>query len=238
MRHILLAFPALMLSSCGHAESGSSATGSRSFDLVGFEQVALRGSDDVHVVTGKSFSVSATGPQSELDQLEIEVDGDTLKVGRKSTSPWHIGWSRDSKGVVVTVTMPSIRGARLAGSGDMTVEGATADVFKGSLAGSGDLKLGNVQAKAVELNLAGSGDIEVSGKTGLVKISGAGSGDVRAKALEAETADISLAGSGSVGARATGDASVSILGSGDVEISGTNKCKTSKLGSGSVTCTA
>lgn len=242
MRHIILAVPALFLASCGHAESGgsdSSAIGSRSFALADFDQVALRGSDNVNVVVGKSFSVSATGPESALDQLDIFVEGGVLKIGRKSGSSWHIGWSRkDERDVKITVTMPSIRGAKLAGSGDMAVDRATADAFKVSLAGSGDLKVGNVQAKSVALSLAGSGDVEIAGRTGSIDISGAGSGNVMANALEAETADISLAGSGNVSARATGSASVSIMGSGDVAISGTDKCKTSKLGSGSVTCKA
>lgn len=242
MRHLFLAVPALLLASCGHAESGasdSSAIGSRSFALADFDQVALRGSDDVNVVVGKSFSVSATGPESALDQLEIVVEDGVLKIGRKSNSSWHIGWShKGDRDVKITVIMPAIRGAKLAGSGDMAVDSATADAFKVSLAGSGGLKIGNVQAKSIDLNLAGSGDIEIAGRTGSIDISGAGSGNVMANALEAETADISIAGSGNVSARATGSASVSVMGSGDVVISGTDKCKTSKLGSGSVTCKA
>lgn len=240
MRFLLVAVPAILLASCGHAESGAastSATGSRTFALADFDKVTLRGSDNVNVIVGKSFSVSATGPTAELDLLEIVVDDGVLKVGRKSSSSWHIGWSRKSgEDVRVTVTMPAIRGASLAGSGDMMIDRATADSFKISLAGSGNLKVGKLEAKAADLSLAGSGDIEVAGKVGTLEISGAGSGDVVAAALEAETADISLAGSGNVSARATGSASVSVMGSGDVTITGTDKCKTSKLGSGSVSC--
>lgn len=240
MRHLFLAVPALLLASCGHADSGASETsavGSHRFALANFDRVSLRGSDDVNVVLGTRFSVSATGPKSALEQLEIVVEDGVLKVGRKSRSAWHIGWSRNGdKGAQITVTMPAIRGASLAGSGDMTVNSATADAFKISLAGSGNLKIGNVQARSVDLNLAGSGDIEIAGRTGSIDISSAGSGNVAAGAIEAETADISLAGSGNVSVRATGSASVSIMGSGDVAVSGTDKCKTSKLGSGSVTC--
>lgn len=242
MRQIVLALPVLLLASCGHAESGgsnSSANGSRSYPLANFDQVALRGSDDVNVIVGKGFSVSATGPESSLDQLEIVVDDGVLKIGRKSSSSWHIGWSnRDDREVKITVTMPSMRGAKLAGSGDMAVNQATADAFKVSLAGSGDLKIGKIEAKSVDLNLAGSGNVQIAGRTDTIDISGAGSGNVIASGLEAETAAISLAGSGNVSARATGSASVSVMGSGDVAISGTDKCKTSKLGSGSVTCKA
>jgi len=242
MRHLALAIPALLLVSCGHAETSSresSAIGSRNFALAGFDEVALRGSDDVEVLVGKAFSVSATGPEAVLDRLEITVENGVLKIGRKANSSWHIGWSgKGEKGVKVVVTMPAMRGARLAGSGNMSVDRATADAFKASLAGSGDLKIGNVEAKSVDLDLAGSGNIEIAGRTGTIDVSGAGSGNIMARALEAETADISIAGSGNVSARATGSASVSVVGSGDAEISGTASCKTSKLGSGNVTCKA
>jgi hypothetical protein len=241
MRYAALAFPALVLASCGHAGTSTaegSAISSRSFALSDFDQVALRGSDDVSVIVGKDFSVSATGPQSSLDQLEVIVEDGALKIGRKSGSSWHIGWSRKSdKSVKVTVTMPVIRGAKLSGSGDMTVDRAAADAFLASLAGSGNLNIGNVQAKTVNLRLAGSGDLMIGGRTKQVDISSAGSGDITAKALEADIANISLAGSGNASVRATGNASVSLMGSGDVQITGTSQCKTSKLGSGSVTCT-
>ncbi|MFO1241504.1 MAG: head GIN domain-containing protein [Sphingomonadaceae bacterium] len=239
MRLMSVAFPAILLASCGHAEGGaasSSAIGSRTFAVANFDKVALQGSDNVNVLVGKDFSVSAKGPEDELERLEILVDDGVLKIGRKSGSSWHIGWSRKSDDVTVTVTMPAIQAASLAGSGDMTIDSATSDSFKSSVAGSGNLKIGKLEAKSADLSLAGSGDIVIAGKVGTLEISGAGSGNVAASALEAETADISLAGSGNVDARATGSASVSVMGSGDVTIFGTDKCKTSKLGSGSVSC--
>lgn len=240
MRSLALALPLIFLASCGHAEGSadeSSAIATRSFALAGFDQVALRGSDDVNVVIGKDFAVSATGPEAALDQMEILVEDGTLKVGRKSNSSWHIGWSRHGdKGVKVIVTMPAIRGAKLAGSGDMTIDRAVADDFRGVLAGSGNLTINHAETKAVKLNLAGSGDVEIAGRTTAIDISSAGSGNIAARKLEAETAEISLAGSGNVSARVTGSATVSLMGSGDVDISGTQKCKTSKMGSGSITC--
>lgn len=241
MRYAALAIPALILASCGHVESSAAegpSVSSRSFALNNFDQVALRGSDDVNVMTGKDFSVSATGPQSSLDELEIVVENGVLKIGRKSGASWHFGWSRrGDKSVKVTVTMPTIRGARLVGSGDLTVDRARVEGFLASLTGSGNLRVSNVDAKTVNLSLAGSGDLMVEGRTGLLDISSSGSGDVSATALEAQTAEIALAGSGNANARVTDKASVSLIGSGDVKITGTSNCTTSKVGSGSVTCT-
>lgn len=236
MRNTFFILPALLLSACGVAESTPSGpSGSRSFDLTGFDQVELAGSDDVRIIAGPAFSVQATGPEKILDRLKIEVKGSTLSVGRKSRS-WSMGWNNDN-GAIVTVTMPTIKGASLAGSGDMAVDRVETSKFEANLAGSGNLSIKSAQVDELEVNLAGSGDVTVAGATKTIDISIAGSGDVTTKELNATDARISIAGSGNVDARATGSASVSLLGSGDVNISGTANCKTSKMGSGEVRCT-
>lgn len=242
MRALFVAVPAVLLAACGHAEGNASSTSqtvSRTFALADFDQVALRGSDNVHVVVGNSFSVSATGPSDAIDLLEIVVEDGVLKVGRKSASGLRFGWSKKgTQRIRVAVTMPAIRGASLAGSGDMMIDRATADAFKASLAGSGDLKIARLEAKSVGVSVAGPGNIEVAGKVETLDISGAGSGNVAAGGLEAGTARISLAGSGNVDARAVGSASVSVIGSGRATVTGTDNCKTSRMGSGTISCKA
>ena len=125
MRGTFAYFPIFLLSACGIAESSSSPvdsnpgpSGSRSFDVSGFDQVKLAGSDNVRVVAGSAFSVQATGPEKTLEKLEIAVRGSTLTVGRKSKS-WSMGWSNNPS-ATVTITMPVIKGASLAGSGDFS----------------------------------------------------------------------------------------------------------------------
>jgi hypothetical protein len=236
--HSFILVPLVALAACGsssHAASEDAGpAGSRNFPLAGFDKVSLRGSDDVKVVPGETFSVIARGPEKVLDLLEIEVDGDTLKVGRKSRSSW--AWSHD-KGATITVTMPAIRAASVAGSGDMSVDQAVGPEFKASVAGSGNLRVAKVEAESVEANVAGSGDLEIAGTAKTIDASGAGSGNLSAKNLIAETAKVSIAGSGNATIHAATSASVSLVGSGDVDVSGTDKCSVSKIGSGEVRCT-
>ena len=236
MRNFTLILPALLLGGCGIAESTPSGpSGTRSFEVSGFDQVELAGSDNVRVIAGPAFSVQATGPEKILDQLKIEVKGSRLIVGRKSRN-WVAGW-QSGEGALVTVTMPTIKAASLAGSGDMAIDRVETPEFQANLAGSGNLSLDSAQVEKLEANLAGSGDIILAGTAKTIDISIAGSGDVTAKELNATDARVSIAGSGNVDARATGSASISLLGSGDVNISGTANCKTSKMGSGEVRCT-
>ena len=194
----------------------------------------LRGSDNVIVRVGPAESVNATGPEKILERLKVEVVNGELRIGRESK--WNVGWSSDHDPVVITVTLPRLRGASVAGSGDMKVDRVQATSFDGSVAGSGNLAIGALQADAATLSIAGSGDASAAGQAKSLDISIAGSGDVAAQGLKAERAKISIAGSGDVRAEVTGEADVSILGSGDVTLTGSPRCRVSKMGSGDVNC--
>lgn len=224
---------------CNAGGSSSKASGhqeTRSFAAAGFDRVELAGSDNVVVKVGGKESVTATGDSAVLDRLEIEVRGGKLHVGRKRNSGWiDLGGGRHGN-AIVTVTLPRINGAAVAGSGDLSVDRARADAFAGAVAGSGNLRLASLETRSASFDVAGSGNITVGGAATSVNVSIAGSGDVDAGALKSDQAKISVAGSGNVKAGVNGAASVSIMGSGDVDILGSAKCSVTKMGSGSVRC--
>jgi len=232
MRPIALTF-LVLLGGCSFGGSdGIAGQGSgtqRSWRADGFEKVELAGSDDVDVRVGQAFSVRADGPAEVLDRLRIETDGDTLEIGRKRGDT-VAGKAR------ITVTLPRITGASVAGSGNMRIDRAGGAGFEGSLAGSGNLQLGQLQADAATLNIAGSGTARLAGAAKSLEVSIAGSGDVDAPQLTANEAEISIAGSGNVRATVNGRAEVNIMGSGDVDLGTGAKCQVSKMGSGSVRC--
>ncbi len=206
---------------------------SRSYDVTDFDHVDLRGSDDVDIRVGAAFAIRATGPADLLDKLEITRDGDTLKIGRRGNS---ISWGGGGRAIKIMVTMPSIRGASVAGSGNLSVDRVEGDDFAASASGSGNLTIGAIKTQSASFSVAGSGDIDAAGTTGAVRMNIAGSGDIDAERLTAATGNIAVQGSGEVDATITGTAKVSIVGSGDVDIRGGAKCDVSKMGSGDVRC--
>jgi hypothetical protein len=224
---------AATLAACGTVQAESGA-GSRSFDVRGFDRVSLRGSDNVVVRVGSAESVTAAGPKDVLDRLEVVVVDGELRIGRQKQ--WSTGWSSDGKAAVITVTLPRLRGAAVAGSGDMQVDRAQAVSFSGSVAGSGNLVIGTLQADAASISIAGSGDANLTGQARSLDISIAGSGNLNGAGLRSERAKINVAGSGNVEAYAAAEADVSIVGSGDVTLAGKAKCRVSKMGSGEVRC--
>lgn len=234
MRKALFLGSVVALAACGPvAGAARDGDGARSFALAGFDSVRLAGSDNVRVVRGATFSVVAHGPNVVLDQLDIHTEGSTLIVTRKPRTGRN--WTK--RGATVVVTMPAIRAAQLAGSGDMVVDGAGGARFEGWLKGSGNFDLTSLSAAAVALDVTGSGNLRAAGAARTVALSVSGSGNLDARRLVSDTANISVRGSGNARGYARQSAAVTSAGSGNAEIAGTRNCTISKSGSGNAACT-
>jgi hypothetical protein len=224
-------------SGCGQVRAESGPTVSRNYQVGNFQKIEVAGPYDVEVRTGGNPGVSARGSEKLLERTIVEVRGDKLVIRPESSHGWfHFGWSSRGKADFV-VTVPQLRGATIAGSGDIRVDQVHGDSFEGSVAGSGSLDLGSANVQWLKLAIAGSGGVKAgAGKVQNGEYEIAGSGDVDARAVQADQAKVSIAGSGSVRAQATKTADVSIMGSGDVDVTGGAKCSISKAGSGDVRC--
>lgn len=236
MRGAIL-IPALMLGACsvGGASESKGQPGTRNFQVGAFDKISLTGSSNVVVTVGGAPSVRAEGDSEHLEKLEIKVENGVLQIGYKKGS-WSFGWRKDHGPVTVHVSAPSLRGAEIAGSGDMRIDRVQGEAFAAEIAGSGEMQVAALAARAASFSIAGNGDVSVAGRAETADISIAGNGDVRAGSLEVKRASVSIAGSGNVETRATETANVDIMGSGDVVVTGGAKCSVSKMGSGDVRC--
>lgn len=216
----------------GPGIAGTGTGNARSYAVQDFTGVESSAGDNVDVRVGSGFSVRAEGPADELDKLRIVKDGDRLAIGRRGH---HLFGSRGDR-LTITVTMPRIASASIAGSGNMSVDRVEGSSFKGEIAGSGSLSLKAVQVEDASFAIAGSGDVEAAGTARSLNIDIAGSGGIKAAGLTAQRAKVSIAGSGDVRATVDGEAKVDIMGAGDVELGGKARCTVDKMGSGSVRC--
>lgn len=228
---------AMAAGGCGQSRAQDAGpTVQRSFQVGAFERIEVAGPYDVRVRTGSAPSVSGSGPEKLMERLVVEVKGDRLLIHpRKERSMFN--WSSTRGTATLDVTVPMLRAASIAGSGEVSVDRISGERFDGSVAGSGDLSLDSLEVQALTLSIAGSGDVRArSGQAQSVDYSIAGSGDIDARGVRAGTAALSIAGSGRINGQANGTAAVSIMGSGDVELTGGAKCTVSKAGSGNVRC--
>jgi len=233
----MLALAAAGLAACSvdaqsNQASASGEQGQRNFDVGEFRSVTLVGPHDVNVTVGGAVSVRAEGDTAALDGLDIRVENGALRVGTQR------GWSWRGPGgrVTVHVTVPSLDGASVTGSGDLTVDRAEAERFAANVTGSGDLEIGALRARQANFSITGSGGIDIDGSADEAEISITGSGDADLESFGVRRASVRIMGSGDVSLRATESVSGSVMGSGNVTVRGGANCSVSRMGSGSVNC--
>lgn len=215
-------------------ERDAGPTVDRNYQVGAFSKIEVAGPYDVKVTAGGQPGVSAKGGSALLDETDVVVDGDTLRIMPKKHKGFRFSWHNGTAQFAVSTA--ALSAASIAGSGSIDVDRVVGD-FDGDVAGSGDLRLASLNGGRLKANIAGSGGVSAAaGTLDAVDVNIAGSGDVDVAGAAAKTADVSIAGSGSVKAHATDTAKVSIMGSGDVDIVGGAKCSVSKAGSGDVTC--
>ena len=248
MKNIVFLVPLLALAACegsianavGDAAtstttssfSDGSPIGTSASNPGAFEGVTLAGPDNIIFTTGKEFSIRADGDAKAIDQLRYKISGDQIKIGRDNNG---MSWG-DSGKATIYVSAPSLKSAKLAGSGDMEIDAMTTESTKLSIAGSGNIRVAKIETASLSSKIAGSGNLTLAGTAQSINISIAGSGDVSGKDLNADSASISVAGSGDVELSSDGTVDAKVMGSGDVRIHGDAKCKSRSMGSGDITC--
>lgn len=227
---------ALAATGCGQARSESGGpVVERDYKVGEFSRIDLGGAYDMTVRTGAAPSVHARGGENVLDRMEVEVKGDTLVI-RPKKKGWDMGWTSNGK-VDLTITVPTLRAASLAGAGDIRIDRVAGNSFEGSIAGSGDLRVEQIEVQSLKFDVAGAGNVHaISGRTRNAEYGITGAGDIQASGVTSETASVSITGAGGVTANATKTADVNIVGAGDVNLAGGARCTVSKVGAGDVNC--
>ena len=233
---LTIAVASLPLAACHFTvDSDDGPAHARNFPVSAFTKLVIAGPYQVTVQQGPTAAVAAKGSESALEAVVVEVKDGELAIHPTNRHFWNWGWRHFGK-VDVTVTVPVLEEATIAGSGNITVAGLAVPSFKGAVAGSGNLNLSGVDAQSIDLAIAGSGDIRAAGKAKDVSLTIAGSGDIDTAKLITETAKVSIVGSGDIKANATGTADLDIMGSGDITVTGGAKCTVTKGGSGEAHC--
>lgn len=176
-----------------------------------FSRVKITGITDVTLIQGSSFRVTVSDYENLVDEVETALSGDELRVGYKRNV-----WVTKGKSKAV-ITMPSLKGVQVDGSGDFIIEGpfTGTSLFSVEINGSGNVSINNAIVDEADIHISGSGDVRNFGlqcKKATVKVSGSGNTEITVHNL----LDVRINGSGDVYYKGTASVSASINGSGKV----------------------
>jgi hypothetical protein len=202
---------ALTVSACGLRIEHDGPHTVQTRTVGSFDRVDLRGSTNVVVTRGQSATLTVSGGRNRVRDVITRVRSGTLVVEeRRSDATLHLG----GDGPTVTVSTPSLVGARLDGSGDLSLAG---------LAGG-----------PPALRVDGSGDVDAHGRLDALDAAVDGSGDLDLGDLVAQSATVNLSGSGDANVDAVRTLSAVVSGSGDISYAGNAQVTRNVSGSGDI----
>jgi hypothetical protein len=219
-----------------------------------FTRISFRFPGKLYLKQGSPQKVELVGEPDVLKEIETEVDGDRLTIGREGK--WNSWFSDNAEKVTVYITVPDISGVNVSGSGDIIGE----TLIKGNnlelkVSGSGSMTLEVDASGELDADVSGSGDMNVKGKCGSFDSDVSGSGKIVLAVSVAGEANFGVSGSGRISASGSAESvragisgsgkvlaadlvtnrcNVRISGSGDVEINVKNELDANISGSGTV----
>jgi hypothetical protein len=229
MRRIIILVAALttitaLLPAC---TVGSGEVVSETRTVEGFDEIDLRGVGEVRITVDGTESLMIEAEDNLIDVLTSEVRGGTLVLGTDRPI-------RPTEDVIFTVTMETLRGVEISGSGSVIVTGFSADSFTMDVSGSGSAEIMALAADDVFARISGSGAVVMTGDADSLDLSISGSGAFDGEGLETDVGEVDLSGSGSATVNVSEDLDVRVSGSGNVEYLGDPSVSISTSGSGNV----
>ena len=181
-------------------------------NVSGFTEVRTTSSVDIKVKQSSTFEVKVEADDNLLQYITTEIDGNCLVVSIENGIN-----IRNSRKMVVYVSMPQLNGAEVKGSGNILGDSKfSGDKIDISIYGSGNISL-SYDGKNGNMKTAGSGNIDINGKIDNVEIIVQGSGNNNAT-LESSSIEITIKGSGDVKINGnTSDFKAMVQGSGDID---------------------
>ncbi len=172
---------ATLVATCLLPLAASAAT--RNYETPGFEAVSVTSGVDVDITLGAARSVVGETSLGNLDDLQIRVDGNLLKIDRHRKW-WQFFGQTNFKVHVVTPVLRSITAS--AGS-DVETRGVTAGDFTLSASSGSDVNVTGISGGSVKVTASSGSDIDLAGTCSSLDVEASSGSDVKASELHCMT---------------------------------------------------
>ena len=204
--------------------SGAAFADTQSFDVEGFDEVFLAGDATLSLTQGDDEFLNASGRESALERLEVDVEDGKLTIRAKGPG-------------TVDFELGVVELASLHVAGDVSVRAGTIESSELSLAASGDAEFEMESLSADELTVRNAGDTKFEVSGGDVRrqtISISGDGEYSALDLASRETEIRVSGDGDVEVQVQDQLKVAISGDGRVRYRGAPRVSQRVSGDGSL----
>jgi hypothetical protein len=227
---VLLAIAVFAIASCANEDPGPLQEQTKEYSILDFERLEIGDALDVTVTQGNMFSVSVSGDRRNIDDLEVNVVGNTLKMNYKK------GSHNDNRQYTtyVTIMMPALKGVLFSGAVNSKLSGFESEGnFDVTVSGASSLQA-DVDAASIKVGLSGASQLNLSGTTSDLQAIVSGASELRAFGLGTTTATVDASGASKVEVLATQLLNATASGASDVRYKGNPTVNGSSSGASTI----
>jgi hypothetical protein len=163
------------------------------FKVNAFHSVEIGNAFEIHIQKGNIFSLSALGRDEDLQEIELKQNGNNLHVYRDTK--WSWAWSKDSKKVILKITMPKMIQGDFSGAAKVFINGFTdEEQVRLSFSGASKVEIGEINADKLILDFSGASKATLAGHVGKLEIETSGASHVNVEELYARDVDVNSSG--------------------------------------------
>jgi hypothetical protein len=163
------------------------------FKVNAFHSVEIGNAFEIHIQKGNIFSLSALGRDEDLQEIELKQNGNNLHVYRDTK--WSWAWNKDSKKVILKITMPKMIQGDFSGAAKVFINGFTdEEQVRLSFSGASKVEIGEINADKLILDFSGASKATLAGHVGKLEIETSGASHVNVEELYARDVDVNSSG--------------------------------------------
>lgn len=205
------------------AISAPVAAAERNFGVEDFSRIRIDGPFKVRLITGVAPFAKATGPMDALDDVAIDIEGDTLVV-HANASNWSSFPGGNAGIVSIAIGTHDLSSAWINGSGKLDIDRVKGPSFEVTVAGSGAASVGNLAVDTFKLGMSGSGSALIAGTAPTVTAIVRGASSFDGSALIAKDATLGAEGTAVIKLTATDAVILDTQGPATVTLNGGPAC--------------
>ncbi len=166
---------------------------SKNFRVNAFHSLEIGNAFEIHIKKGNVFSISALGRAEDLQEIELKQNGNNLHVYRDTK--WSWGWNKDSKKVILNITMPKIMNGEFSGAAKVFINGFTdEEQVRLSFSGASKVDIAEINADKLILDFSGASKATLAGHVGKLEIETSGASHLILDELYARDVDVNSSG--------------------------------------------
>jgi len=196
-------------------------------DISGVKQVAINLACRLTIIQGEKASLTITGDKEALEDVEIKMMGDKIKIFNEDKH-------QEKKDVSITITLPDMEKLSIGGAVDVISQGVLHyNDLTLEVSGVADLKL---KLKTSEFALDASGVLsgELIGETDIFKIEISGVGKMDATEFKAKNCRAEVSGVAKIDIYADEHLDAEVSGMGKINYAGNPVVRSNSSGIGKV----